>query len=160
MSYRIYDVDVSVVYRLKERHLPVYPTHSCFADAMRVFRSNRITHKSARLVHAECLMPQSGRRFAHAWVEVDWPIPEALFMGVVPALDDLPEVTILLGQDRRVYVEALQVQHATRYTLKEAAAMGKKHGHSGPWLPRYAVICANGSDATTGDAEALSPKRP
>jgi hypothetical protein len=148
---------------------PIYPTHTCFDDALDILRKLVLEQTSKGLpvptniwvVHAICLVPDdnptdAGKPFAHAWVEQDvdikgWPFPPA------PNLRVAWQCGIWKG-DRILYSAAadevrgqLRIQDETRYTAVQALHENLKHNHYGPWEERYRRLCRNHQ---TGDSDA------
>lgn len=119
----------------------IYPTHSCFDDAMEYIES-RVT-EDPTLVHDERLVmthalieilngPHQGQIGAHAWAEENG---EYIQMGIY--------------QGERVWVfrtpeevaQTLRIVDATRYTLKEVHCENVRSGHFGPWKPEHIEHC-------------------
>ena len=117
--------------------LPIYPTHTCFDDALDflvdVLRDNPRERAALAqqlfLVHGLCQAPD-GRLYAHAWVE--------------DAVEDTCIFTGILDGTRRVfatpaheYYAEVRVQEMTRYNLIQALQNNRFTNSYGPWEARY-----------------------
>jgi hypothetical protein len=124
--------------------LTIYPTHTCFDDALEYCeliakREGKQSLQQLTLVHAIVLHPEgprAGQPYAHAWIEEG---DEAIFAGI------LNGEKVYCVVDRIEYAERLRVQHAWRYTMREAHMMNKQHGTYGPWEKRLLVLARGAS---------------
>lgn len=121
----------------KER-LEIQPTGSCFDDANIIISSfirdkDPKWHDRLRLVHAICIMPETGKPYAHAWVELDGKgcIANGILNGEVMTYE----------VDRNEFYERMQVTETIVYTLRAAALAALRHGgHCGPWSKRIDAL--------------------
>lgn len=122
--------------------MPIRPTQTCFDDALDLLeewlRLDPALAARVTLVHAICLAPEgpdTGKPFAHAWLERDgriWQI--GLFDGA----------RILWSVEPDEYRALMRPVAETRYTPQEALAENDRTGHYGPWKPAYIALCGGG----------------
>lgn len=74
-----------------------------------------------------------GGLVSHAWVEHG---DAALTMGILNGR------IVKVRFDRRKFYADFRAEVVTRYTLKQAAEMERKHG-PGPWVPQYRKLCSD-----------------
>ena len=117
----------------------VYPTHTCFDDALEYIGEMLKNHPAAVmfedvvLVHAICIMP-NGDQYAHAWVESKL-TKTAYFFGIVKG------GRVRIDVDSEEYRKELQVVEFIEYTPYEACKENYKHGTFGPWKEKYLNLC-------------------
>lgn len=119
----------------------IKPTNTCFDDALDFF--DDLARSGAgfedmvdryRVVHGICLMPQSDRPYAHAWVEDrtrDLVLQRGILNGKIVQL----EMSVLEFTLRH------RPQKFTRYTLREALRLNYESNHYGPWVEEYRALC-------------------
>ena len=83
-------------------------------------------------MHAICLVPGEGSRFAHAWVERG---TACLFLGLYQG------ARVLCQVPRQDYYQYLRVQERTKYTPWQAARENERTVTYGPWKPQYLALC-------------------
>jgi hypothetical protein len=113
----------------------IYPTHTCFDDALDYLallaKQRARALPDHRLVHGVCLM--DNKPFAHAWVECG---DEAIGSGVIQGC------RVYYFVRRREYYRYFQPQMMTKYTALEAMRENYRTGHYGPWESYYRnMIC-------------------
>lgn len=130
----------------------ILPTRTCFDDALEylewiaaelLLRYGPVDAVRSELlnytvVHAICLHPEENHPFAHGWVEHDG---EAIEAGI------LDGVRITYAMPLETHNAKLRVQERTEYTMPEIIEHNYRTGHTGPWIERYAALCAEGVDA-------------
>lgn len=127
---------------MAKRRLPVsdphiYPTHTCFDDALdflvEVLRHNpheRIAlAQQLSLVHGLCRAPD-GHLYAHGWVQ-DAVEDTCIFTGILDGTRQCFAVPRL-----EYYAEAL-VQEMTLYSVAQALRHNWRTNSYGPWEARY-----------------------
>ncbi len=93
----------------------LYPTHTCFDDALDLMCEILKTHPDAAntdeflLVHGIC-NPPSYQRFSHAWIETDHGKGVALFFGILDGKRQM------LAESVAEYYKRLNVEETTKYT--------------------------------------------
>jgi hypothetical protein len=116
----------------------IYPTHTCFDDAVEyIERRCRNQPEQARgyglmLVHAICTNPDTGERFAHAWVEED--ARYVVFAGIINGERGF------FRAYRNEYVRQLNPNPITRYNCRQLLVEYRKSGNCGPWKPEYKAL--------------------
>lgn len=119
----------------------IYPTHTCFDDAMEYIEAR--LYQDPSLVHDQRLMlthvlveilngPYQGQIAAHAWAEENG---ECIQMGIL----DGERVWIFRTPEE--VAESLRIIDATRYTLKQVHRQNVRSGHFGPWKRKYIDRC-------------------
>lgn len=118
------------------------PTHTCFDDALDMMASfldhDPRSVERLLLVHAICLVPEGPDKdqpFAHAWLEDGEEAWQAGF---------LDGVKVQFACRVADMVTELRVQHATKYTARQARDENHRSGHYGPWVEKYRALCRNG----------------
>lgn len=111
----------------------IYPTHTCFDDSldfleMLATRGEPFEHYT--LVHA--IVKPEGKRFAHAWLEVDGNV---LFSGILEGRK------AFFFASKEEYYEQLKIVKAVKYTVKEALKENLRTGAYGPWSEEYRKYC-------------------
>lgn len=123
----------------------VYPTHTCFDDAMEFVNQAVIEHGFDKafdtffLCHGICAMPD-GRLFAHAWVvELDRAAKQdyVWFSGVWRGQKIFGKVC-----KADFYNELVVTSDVTQYDMLRVCNENVKHGTFGPWEERYLALCA------------------
>lgn len=126
---------------------PIYPTHSCFDDALdfieRRIKQDRSSGCRLILVHAIALAPEGskqGQPFAHAWVEEgDLVWQDGIVNG--------NRVTYCTARDE--YLRVMRIQESTRYTVPQLLRENARTGTYGPWEPQYIALCNENPNAPT-----------
>jgi len=113
----------------------IYPTHTCFDDALELIGiwNSPERQPDLRLVHAICEAP-TGERYAHAWVE-DVRIGSAYFGGIYQG----EKVTVVAKADE--YRAGLNIQEVKVYSVSEAIRLNHETNHFGPWEERFRALC-------------------
>jgi hypothetical protein len=116
--------------------LTIKPTHTCFDDTESIvvahLREDPKCWDRLKVVHAICIMPDTGKPYAHAWVEDG---DEVLFMGVYK--DD----RVIAVVDKTEFYAEMKVQRPTYYTIPQVVEHGVKQNRSGPWKQEYMELC-------------------
>jgi hypothetical protein len=122
----------------------IYPTHSCFDDAI-MFCLHLEAHELAdfRVVHALCLsdgQPEPDRPYAHAWVEQR----DADGRGGIwqAGIVDGRQIYYAVRHDE--FYATHRVVRSTVYTCELAAELTRQHDFTGPWRAEYRAATANG----------------
>ena len=130
----------------------IHPTHQCFDDAVELVlylhTEEGVPAAQLRVVHAICLLPNDGMRFAHAWVERG---SDCLFLGLYDG------ARVICTVPRHDYYRRLRVQERTKYTPRQVAQKAQRAMSHGPWKPQYLALTRQGAAAQTerDDAEPL-----
>lgn len=126
----------------------ILPTRTCFDDALeyveRIAAELLVKHGQPTqemrselleytLVHAICLHPEDNNPFAHAWIEHDG---KAIESGIM----DGERISYAMPLEE--HNAKLRVQEFTKYTMPEIVEHNYRTGHTGPWIERYAALCA------------------
>jgi hypothetical protein len=115
----------------------IYPTGTCFDDAADYINGRFETdhtpglERKLVLVHAICHNPDTGRDYAHAWVEEDG---FAVYCGILNGergwfaarVDD--------------YIAAFKARDITRYSCRDLLANCRRSKSTGPWKPEYLAL--------------------
>lgn len=123
----------------------LYPTHTCFDDALDYLglvatAEGRRGLRGLALVHGICLVPegesfvgagQPGDRFAHAWVESGGRV----IQGAI-----LDGERVYFSILRVEFFEKWRVQDFTRYTPRQAMRQNRLSNHFGPWESKYEAL--------------------
>lgn len=127
----------------------VHPTHTCFDDAIEYLEllckagcSPGVVREHV-VVHAICCNPDTGKLFAHAWVEMGASAVQAGIIGGVKQYYAIPVADLLTH---------FGVERCTRYTADEVVEHNFRTGHYGPWLDEYVALCRNAPEVI-GKAE-------
>lgn len=129
----------------------IYPTHSCFDDAMEFIDWMALEFKEDKdldelfLVHS-INQTNAGRAYAHAWVE-DNNSGVAVFAGIYKG-----EKAYFYSPVKDFY-DRFNVQETTKYTVKEAVENNLRTCNYGPWEDKYIALCANGDRTVLGQGE-------
>lgn len=115
----------------------VLPTHECFDDAISnliwiMEQDGREVAMRGHLLIVHAIICPDGEDIAHAWLERDGKI--VIFSGIIEG------EKVLVQCDLAEYYEQSIVKESTKYTLFEAYAEEVRHGHYGPWVPRYRAL--------------------
>ena len=107
----------------------IYPTNECFDDAIAnlihmMERGRRFDVASGLIKIVHAIIEPHGEKLSHAWLE---DLDLVFFSGFIDGEKCLVECA------REEYYEQSKISHVVRYTLFEAYAEEKKHGHYGPW---------------------------
>jgi len=113
----------------------IFPTGTCFDDAIEQFGVLLDANKHAMLVHAICV-GDDGTRYAHAWVEEGG---TAWDSGVLADGRRLAYAVPVLE-----FYSARRVEQKWRYSPLEMLRANRKHGTYGPWEPELVALCGNG----------------
>jgi hypothetical protein len=125
---------------MSETENTIYPTNTCFDDALDLIASILKAHPHAAytdefvLVHAICVHPDDGHDFSHAWVE-DNPRGRVLAMGIYKG------ERIMVIEERPKFYAELKPKDVTKYTPREAWQENKRTMHYGPWKEQYLKLC-------------------
>lgn len=109
----------------------IRPTARCFDDAIEYLAAALVqdpdwTTDHLRLVHAVCLMPDTGERFSHAWIEQDgWLCIQA---GLVNG------TSRYYAMERKDFEVMLRVQERFVYTVGDVLEKSTATD-PGPWEP-------------------------
>ena len=119
--------------------MDIYPTHTCFDDALEnlIFLMKRdgrdaVLRGELQIVHA--IIAPEDEDIGHAWVENSTSI---WFTGILKGERLMVEV------DRDEYLQNVKWKLIRKYTLWDAYAEEKRTGHYGPWDPRIIALCAD-----------------
>ena len=128
----------------------VYPTYSCFDDALEFIDYVACEYKDEdtsmiTLMHG-LMTGDDGAPHAHAWVE-DASTQTAIFAGLWKG--DKIYFYSPIDQFRQGY----KITDTTRYTIKEALLKNLEHQHFGPWEPKYVALCGDGERTVIGGGE-------
>ncbi len=132
----------------------IYPTQHCFDDAMDFLEqiaregATREEVNQYTLVHAICLHPQDGHRFAHAWLERDGKVIDS---GILNGDQIYYEV------DQAHHYAKLRVQESKKYSMLEALTENHKHMTFGPWEQRFLDLCAENLLTPAHGADSVTP---
>src|SRR4051812_26554030 len=121
----------------------LYPTHHCFDDALDYLTELALDPSTAWiirapdtfLVHGIALMPETGglsapgTPYAHAWVELGGDVIQA---GLLASGE-----RIFYRKPKAEHYAKLRIQHATRYTMRQALEENRRSNNYGPWKPEY-----------------------
>lgn len=123
----------------------IYPTHSCFDDALEFIEWVAKEYKTEdlsflTLVHG-IAQGDGGALHAHGWVE-DSGMNVAIYAGILRS----EKVYFYTPIDE--YYKAHRVQETTRYTLREALEHNLRTIHFGPWEPKYVALTGGGEHYT------------
>lgn len=123
-----------------EVDMTIYPTHSCFDDAMEFIEElakqrNPIVHQM-HVVHGICLHPDDNHRYSHAWVEEAEKF--VIFAGIHKGVKQY------FAAPRDEYHADARVQEFTKYTALEAAQANRRTGSLGPWEQKYLRLTRQG----------------
>lgn len=143
-------VTLAAVVNMTANDPTIYPTHSCFDDAMEFIEhevgtdalSNPTVEHGFRIVHAVMRMP-SGRRYAHAWCE-DIPNRFVWQRGIIDG------VSTWYAYRLADWFAVMQVDLHTRYTLRTWCELNAQTGHYGPWRREYLELARDGDARTLG----------
>jgi hypothetical protein len=125
----------------------VYPTYSCFDDALEFIDYVACEYKDedtsmVTLVHG-LMTGDDGEPHAHAWVE-DSTTNLAVFAGILKG--EKIYFYAPIDQFRKCY----KITDTTQYTIREALLKNLEHQHFGPWEPKYVALCGSGDTAMIG----------
>jgi len=125
-----------------EQNNTVYPTYTCFDDAMEFIDYVAMEYKDEdmsflTLVHG-IINGDDGESYAHAWCEESG-MKVAIFAGFLRG-----EKTYFYSPVDEFY-EKYKVKETIRYTIPEAIAKNREYIHFGPWDPKYVALCGNAS---------------
>lgn len=127
----------------------IHPTGKCFDNALDLLCELVGYHgpmTDLYLVHAICRMSATGELYAHAWVEDDQ-TGVAMFSGF---LNGKLQTFATPIED---YHEHLTVVEMTRYTYREAWKQNMEHGHYGPWIEKYLMLCRDYKEAKSARSD-------
>jgi hypothetical protein len=118
----------------------IYPTHTCFDDALDFFEHvEPKTFPAYRVVHG-LATDDEGQLFAHAWIEET---PDLVWQGGI------------IGGRRCYYAMPcddfyrwMGVVRTSRYSAQLAAQLNASTGHYGPWRKEYAALCGGAGRIT------------
>jgi hypothetical protein len=121
-----------------ENNNTIYPTYSCFDDAMEFIDYVAQEYKNEdtsviTLVHGT-IKGDDGNLHAHAWCEESG-LKVAIFAGFLRG----EKVYFYSPLDE--FYEKYRVQEKTHYTIKEALGHNLRTIHFGPWEPKYVALC-------------------
>lgn len=122
----------------------VYPTHTCFDDAIDIMVEFAQSHPAAitmeriTLVHAICQM-DDGQDFSHAWVESKH-LGRAYFKGLQNGRKELFEC------DAKSYRKDLKAREITEYDYSAMVKENYRHATYGPWEKKYIDLCRKRRD--------------
>lgn len=122
----------------------VYPTHSCFDDAIEYIihigetdqgylKNLSITHALLKVNNKQFVGQHKGK-FAHAWVN-DKKKKTILHSGIKGG------ERVIISWDNEVYFEHHEIIEFTEYTVEEIIEMNAKFLSYGPWEERYLKYC-------------------
>jgi hypothetical protein len=128
--------------------MTIYPTHTCFDDAMDFLETTIKEGKHPReyivnnlvTVHAICIMPD-GTKYAHAWIEEG---DSCIFKGRGECLIDgkMEHLEGYMWADKKEFYAYYNVQETTHYSLEQVWKENKKHATTGPWIDKYKKLCS------------------
>lgn len=116
----------------------VFPTQSCFDDAVEVTKAILTAHPDALrtdeflIVHG--VVAPYGKDFSHAWIEATKQ-DRVIFIGVIKGERQI------LSAERQEYYDEIKVKETTKYTFMQAYEEEKRTGEFGPWVPKYRELC-------------------
>lgn len=140
---------------VKEKETSIYPTHTCFDDALDylcdILKSNPAAARSNEylLVHGICVSEDLGQ-YSHAWLEQAGKF--VLWTGI------LNGERVLFKSDIAGYYKKFQVQETTKYTPRQAWEENAKHVTYGPWIEKYKILCRHAEARRPARALGLSPE--
>lgn len=120
--------------------MKIYPTHTCFDDAIEILCEiikqdpGIIETTEFELVHA--IVSPAGKELAHAWIERNREI--CFWVGIVEGNQ------IVFASKRDDYRQQFNVVEEKRYTIREMWEENARHNNFGPWIEKYRALC--GSD--------------
>lgn len=127
----------------------IYPTHSCFDDAMEfvdyVAREFKGEDVPIQLVHG-LMTGDDGQPHAHAWVE-ETNMKLAVFAGMHKG----EKVYFYTPIDQ--FYAGYKITETTKYSVIEALENNLRTIHFGPWEPKYVALCGGGHLAVIGSGE-------
>lgn len=126
---------------MMDQNNTVYPTHSCFDDALEFINYVALEYRDEdtsmiSLVHG-IVRGDDGNNYAHGWVE-DSSTRLAIFAGVLKG-----EKIYFYTPIEEFYTKN-RVKETTKYTIKEAIENNIRTIHFGPWEPKYVALCGGG----------------
>jgi hypothetical protein len=122
----------------------VYPTHSCFDDAMEFIDYLAVEFKDEsmpiQLVHG-LMKGDDGQLHAHAWVE-ESNMGLAVFAGIHRG-----QKTYFYTPVKDFYA-CYRITETTKYSIEEALQNNLRTIHFGPWEPKYVALQGDGGNHT------------
>lgn len=110
---------------------------ACFHDAFMIAAELFLQHNvgDVAIVHGIAVGTGGeilGRRYAHAWVEIE-------FDGAVLVIDhSFPNHPV--SREAYYKVGKINPDECRRYTIRQATKHAKRTGHTGPWVPAPAGV--------------------
>lgn len=125
---------------MTEPNNTIYPTHSCFDDAMEFMEFVAKEYKNEdlsflKLVHGT-VKGDDGLPHAHAWVE-DSGTEVAIYAGVLKC------EKVYFYTPIEEFYSGWRVQETTKYTIKETVENNLRTIHFGPWEQKYKDLVAD-----------------
>lgn len=123
--------------------MTIYPTHTCFDDALE-FLSALLKDKEISLNDSEWRLAHGLCRaldvvYSHAWVEHG---DKVIFSGIIDVKEGKGRA--YMTADKKEYYDHFHPFDVTTYSAMEAAIMNVTHGTYGPWEQRYKDHCGEG----------------
>lgn len=113
----------------------IYPTGTCFDDAMDWFMKNYKDKNNLLLVHAIC-EKDDGELYSHAWCEHD---NQAFGFGLIEHEGE--QVFCCYCTDIKDYYDYFKVKKKSKYDITKVLLNNVLYKTYGPWRQEYLELC-------------------